>query len=125
MGTNIKTIKQLELLRDRRWTEKDARVVLEAVARSGASVSAFAREHGMSAPRIFWWRRKLEEGQMAAAAEIRDEVEGLSFAPVVLTGTGKGRAVVVRVGAVEIEVADPGAVDPRWLTEVVTSLGGA
>jgi transposase-like protein len=42
----------------RRWTEEDARLVLAALERSGKSVSAFAKERGLDAQRLYSWRRR-------------------------------------------------------------------
>jgi transposase-like protein len=44
-------------LRRRRWTSKEAKKVLEAQAESGLTVSAFAAREGLSAHRLFRWRR--------------------------------------------------------------------
>ncbi len=103
-------------LRERRWSEADARVVLAELERSGDSVSAFARAHGLSAQRLFWWRSRLSD-------EARDEValEQLSFAPVVVTGLGRAPAVVLRVGELEIDIHEPLKVEPAWLAQVLAA----
>jgi len=44
----------------RRWTEAEARAIVEAQRRSGVSLAAFARRHRMSAPRLYDWRRRLD-----------------------------------------------------------------
>jgi transposase-like protein len=41
------------------WTEVEARGVLEAWKRSGASIEAFARTRGLVPQRLYWWKRKL------------------------------------------------------------------
>jgi len=41
------------------WTEDDARLALDEWRRSGQTIAAFAREHQMSAPRLYWWRKRL------------------------------------------------------------------
>ncbi len=102
----------LASLRDRRWTEADGRRVLAAQARSGQSVAAFAREHGLDAQRVFWWRRRL--GDVSG----QDAAESMTFAPVVVTGTS-GVAAVVRIGEIEIEVVDPARVAPEWLADLL------
>jgi len=43
----------------RRWTPKEAKKVLEAQVESGLTVSAFAAREGLSAQRLFRWRRQL------------------------------------------------------------------
>ena len=45
----------------RRWTDEDARVVLDALEASGLPVKTFALRHGIQAQRVFLWRRKLRD----------------------------------------------------------------
>lgn len=40
------------------WTEDEASAVLAAARRSGLSLSAFARRHGLSAPQLYWWQTR-------------------------------------------------------------------
>jgi hypothetical protein len=42
-----------------RWTEQDARVVLDALHRSRKPVRVFAAEHGIDPQRVYLWRRRL------------------------------------------------------------------
>jgi transposase-like protein len=42
-----------------RWTEADARAVLDALERSGKAVRVFAEEHGLDPQRLYLWRRRL------------------------------------------------------------------
>lgn len=44
--------------RRRRWTSKEAKKVLEAQVESGLTVNAFAVREGLSAPRLYRWRRQ-------------------------------------------------------------------
>jgi len=48
------------LMANRYWRAADAKRVLEAWRRSGQSVAAFTREHGLSAARLLRWRARLE-----------------------------------------------------------------
>ena len=41
------------------WTEVEARGVLEAWKKSGASIEKFARTRGLVPQRLYWWKRKL------------------------------------------------------------------
>ena len=45
--------------KQKRWTEAFAREVLERAERQGQSDGALARELGVSAQRVSWWRRRL------------------------------------------------------------------
>ena len=53
-----------------RWTEADARIVLEALARSGQSVREFAEEHGIDAQRLYLWRRRVAGGDRTTFREL-------------------------------------------------------
>src|SRR5690606_18184510 len=44
---------------EERWSETEARAVLEQWRRSGEPLAVFARKRGLPAPRLYWWRRKL------------------------------------------------------------------
>ena len=41
------------------WSEDEARSVLAAASRSGVSLAAFARRHGLSDRTLYWWRSQL------------------------------------------------------------------
>ena len=49
----------------RYWREVEARVVVEAWRASGESLAGFARRHGLGAPRIAWWARRVDGGPPA------------------------------------------------------------
>jgi transposase-like protein len=53
-----------------RWTERDARDVLAALARSGKPVSAFAEEHGLDPQRVYLWRRRLGGAERTTFQEL-------------------------------------------------------
>ncbi|WP_106396115.1 IS66 family insertion sequence element accessory protein TnpA [Enhygromyxa salina] len=113
---------RLVQLRDGRWTKAYARLVLDAVERSGDSVSAFARLHGLSAKKIFWWRSQLENDDPPADSEH-------NFVPVALTRknflfagsyAGAERAAVVYT---ILRCCRLAGVDPvEYLTEVLPVL---
>lgn len=86
------------------WRRETAELVLEAWAESGLSVAAFARQHGIQAKRLGWWRKRLEE--VAEPAPVfhrvqliqdreRDESGGDGAVELVLRG---GRRISVRPG---------------------------
>ena len=54
----------------RRWTESDAREVLGALDRSGKTLAAFCAEHGLDAQRMYYWRRRLAEGEATTFQEL-------------------------------------------------------
>jgi hypothetical protein len=47
----------------RRWGAGEAEVVLAAWRKSGVSLSAFGRQHGLDAWRLMRWRRRLASAQ--------------------------------------------------------------
>jgi transposase-like protein len=67
----------------RRWTADDARAALAAMARSGLSPSAFAREEGLDLQRLMRWRR-----QLAAAPTFEEVIPIVPTAPLLLDTDG-------------------------------------
>lgn len=59
--------------RRRRWTSKEAKKVLEAQVESGLTVNGFAVREGLSARRLYWWRRQL--GASAPMPPTFEEIE--------------------------------------------------
>lgn len=121
MANKTVTNSKLARLRDTRWSEVDARIVLDAVERSGDTIHAFAREHGLPAHRLYWWRERLA----GAIDEEPGDLGQLAFAPVVVTGLARPSALLVRFGEVELEIIEPQRVDPAWLARVIAASKGA
>jgi transposase-like protein len=93
------------------WSEEDARLALEEWRRSGTSIAAFARERGISAPRLYWWRKRLAVNWSRAEPV-------LSLVPATVLSTDA--AIVIRVpGGLAIEVANA---SPNWIATVVAEL---
>ena len=88
------------------WTDDDARTVLAAWRRTEQPLGTFARENGMVANRLYWWRKRLSE---PATVE---------FVPAVITGDVEV-AVVVRIASMTIEIAKA---SPRAVAEFVVEL---
>lgn len=59
--------------RRRRWTSKEAKKVLEAQVESGLTVNGFAVREGLSARRLYRWRRQL--GASAPRPPTFEEIE--------------------------------------------------
>jgi transposase-like protein len=111
--------------KDQRWTQEDAERVLSVVAASGESIEAFARRHELVPERLYRWRRRLGDARPRATAAVAGASEAAQFIPVVVRGAGSGTAAVaITLGALKIEVADPGSVPPTWLASLVAELGG-
>jgi transposase len=103
--------------RRRSWTaEQKARIVAESCA-EGATVSAVARRHGLTAQQLFAWRRKAEQGGVQIARP-----DGLEFASIVVAAPSPSErhatpAIEVVVGALTVRV--PVGVDPSTLQVVL------
>lgn len=76
-----------------RWGEAEARVVVSAWRRSGKSMAAFAREHGLVAQRLSRWSRRVKGAATSKVRfhpvrliEGRREVEGFSLEVVLVDG---------------------------------------
>jgi hypothetical protein len=51
-----------------KWSEVEARGVLEAWRRSGMPLETYAKQRGLVAQRLRWWRHKLNRASRALAA---------------------------------------------------------
>lgn len=97
-----------------RWSEVQARQTLEHCERAGMTVHAYAREHGLSAQRLYYWRKRLDRQAGAEAS--------LSLVPAHVLGASVAGAVVLRLpNDVAIEVADG---SPSWVAALVRELLG-
>jgi len=95
------------------WTEDDARLALEEWHRSGKSISVFAREHGVSAARLYWWKKRLSKLVTASST--------LSLVPATIVSAA-GTTIVIRLPTgVAIEVTSPSA-PPAWVAAIVNEL---
>jgi hypothetical protein len=93
------------------WTEDDARLALDEWRRSGQTIAAFAREHHMSAPRLYWWRKRLPKD---------GAVPMMSLVPAKIVARSEMTAVVIRLpSGVAIEMANT---SPRAIAAVVREL---
>jgi len=98
----------------RRWTLADAKGMADALGAAGGAIAPFAREHGVSAQRVRWWRDRVG----------RSEAAPVRFAPVRIVshaesaeGGGDG-AIEIAVGEVIVRVRD--GFDDGLLRRVLT-----
>lgn len=122
MAARRSAVTRFAHLRNKRWTVDDAEEVLTAWSRDGESLAGFAREHGVQVQRLQYWRNRLDRFADESNEADRD-VDGLTFAPVVVRGVGAAPAAVVRVGGLEVEVHDPERVSVRWIAGLVREAG--
>lgn len=73
-----------------RWSEVEARGVLEAWKRSGLTLEAFAKQRGIVSQRMRWWRKKLNREERT-----RDAVPALLPLRVTSEPARRGEPVTV------------------------------
>ena len=106
--------------RRRSWSaEEKAQIIAESMA-EGASVSAVARAHGLTAAQIFRWRRS------GALPKPVVPTPALSFAPVVI----EEKMAPAPIGMIEIELKGaklrvPAATRPATIVALVKALRSA
>jgi hypothetical protein len=95
----------------------EARQALREWRASGGPLERFARQRGLTAQRLRWWRDRLSEWEDPAPREA-------SLAPVVITGrpVERSAAVTLRAGDLVVEVADVEAVPAGWLSAFMVGL---
>jgi transposase-like protein len=105
------------------WKRADAARVLCDWRRSGESMAAFARRHGLGAHRLHWWRDRVEDAVEEASVRLVPAV--VRPAPLLtLRPASPQEAVVVEVDGIRVSISDPQETDPRWVAAVVSALRG-
>ena len=93
------------------WTEDEARLALDEWRRSGQTIAAFARDHQVSAPRLYWWRKRLPKNGAAPM---------MPLVPAKIVARPEMAAVVIRLpSGIAIEMA---SVAPHVIAAVVSEL---
>ena len=94
------------------WNDDEARLVLDEWRRTGGSIAAFARQRGVTAARLYWWKKRLAATPAAAPAPT------VSLVPASIIT--EGAALMIRLpGGVAIEIANA---SPSWVATVVAEL---
>lgn len=123
MAKRRKTTKALvRKLRGRRWTAEDAHRVIAAWRESGLSALAFAREHGLTAQRLYWWSKRLSEWDGGGRRESSSEVQ-LARAVVSTPAQSAGTEPCVTVhvaGGLVVEATS--AAPTQWLATLLSEL---
>jgi len=73
----------------RRWSEAEARRVLEAWRRSGLSLAGYTGREGLGYERVARWRRRLARRSAVAAPPRRARVPRLGMRRVQVVGSGR------------------------------------
>jgi hypothetical protein len=104
-----------ELRGKKPWTEAEARLVLEACARSGGSVTRFARRMNLAPCRLLWWKGRFR----------RETGTPPVFVPLVVREAAAERrdctAVLVR-GATRVELRGLSKESAAWAAELLRLL---
>jgi transposase-like protein len=114
--------------RRRRWRVPEARAVLDALAASGLSVSAFAEQEGLDEERLYRWRRRFARERKAEAGAVTPPVTppiielraATSLHPRTRDAAAERVEIVLGSGVV-VRVAE--TIDPASLARLVAALG--
>ena len=98
----------------KRWTEDEARAALDAWKLSGLGAHAFARQHGITPQRLYWWRERVAARPLVSLVP-GEIVDGKRDDQ----GERERAHVVIRVGEATIEIADAGV---TWVAKLVREL---
>lgn len=63
--------------RRRYWTTEEKRRILEQTLSSKSSVAIVAREHGLNANQVFYWRKLYRAGQLGSDGGTQQQVRSL------------------------------------------------
>jgi transposase-like protein len=95
------------------WTEDEARRALERWRQSGETIAAFARSHSVSAPRLYWWRRRL-----AATVPAAEPRPAIRLAPATIIS--EAATIELRLpNGIVVEVT---GVSPSWAAAMIAEL---
>jgi hypothetical protein len=106
----------------KQWTKAEAREVLAAWKKSGLPLGTFARERGVGAERLRWWRKRLSK---AAPMKRKKKAAPARLVPVAVSAPlveiGEDTAVTIRfpmTGPV-VEIANVRRVPAAWVSELL------
>ena len=97
------------------WTEDEARAVLAAASRSGLSLAAFARRHGLLDRTLYWWRTQLR-------AHPNVEPATRSFARICTDSLPNREMSGIEIAVAEVTIRVAPGFDPQTLAQVVAAL---
>jgi hypothetical protein len=105
--------------RDFIWTLDDARVVIDEWERSGGSLARFARAHGLTPSRLYWWKKRVLDDRRSPV-QSRNAVSITLVPAAVRTTPASTGSVTLRLrdGQV-VEIADA---SPAWIAALAVEL---
>lgn len=123
MSDRLTAMDLAQLRGPQQWKEEDARRVLAALREGGATVTAFAREHGLGRKRILWWRHRLASWRSRETKPRKQETARLIPAvPIALSGSAATSVSIRLAGGVVVEVVETSSVEPEWVSRLVSGL---
>ncbi len=107
----------------KQWTPAQALRELKSWRRSGMPLERYARQRGIGAQRLRWWRDRLEAPSGRAAdhcASTPNLVPAIVTAPLLSVG---GAQVALRMeGGLTVEIADVHTVPAEWVGELIAAI---
>jgi hypothetical protein len=106
----------------KQWTKKEARQVLAAWKKSGLPLGTFARERGVGAERLRWWRKRLSE---TATVKRKKKVTAVRLVPAAVSAPlvelGQEAAVSIRfpVTGPVVDIPNVRRVPAAWVSELL------
>jgi transposase len=129
-------VESLEIASGRRyWTIEAKRRIVEQTLSSSLSVASLARQHGVNANQLFYWRKLYRAGQLGGD-ECVEQPRGVQLLPVCVGGDEPSEAATeqsesaARGLTMNIEIPGralvslEGAIDTRIIRAVLESLRG-
>jgi transposase len=117
----------------RHWSIEEKRRIVEETLCASSSVAALAREHGLNANQLFYWRKQYHAGQLVSSTRFESSSEVRLF-PVTVAdeaphqAKGDAGSAQGRTGTINIEfpgralVSVEGSVDADIVRAVLESL---
>ena len=108
----------------KQWTKAEARQLLTEWKKSGLPLGTFARERGIGAERLRWWRQRLSEAT-TAKRKGKKKAPAVRLVPAMIDGPladiGPEPAVSIRfpVTGPVVEIANVRRVPSAWVTELL------
>jgi transposase len=118
-------------IRRRFWTPEEKRRIVEQTLASDVSVAMVARQHGVNANQVFYWRKRYQAGQLVN----NEQAQGVRLLPVSVSDeepspvpersieAGSGVTINIEIPGRAL-VSVEGAVDAAIVRAVVESLRG-
>lgn len=112
-----------------RWKKEIARALLAEWRASGRSLAQFARDRGLRADRLRWWKKQFSNEEQArrrprvGARPTRRQRFIPAIATVPATVRGAERVIVRLPNGLEVEATSADLVPPAWLAALARAVG--